>query len=141
MLHPTMPPSMVPSPFCRRVLLVDDDENVRRGLSRVLKRGGFDVDTAEDGGEALRILQTCAFDVVVSDVNMPVLDGEGLIELMQDLELDVPLILITGDPDSVDPLILALQMQVQLLAKPVAPDQLNNAVRAVLTPESTAELI
>lgn len=132
---------MVPVPFCPRVLLVDDDESVRRGLSRALKSGGFDVDTAQDGSEALSLLQTCAFDVVVSDVNMPVLDGEGLMELMQDLELDVPLILITGDPDGVDPLILALQMHVQLLAKPVAPDQLNNAVRAVLTPKSIAELI
>jgi CheY-like chemotaxis protein len=132
----SLPPSLSPPTFMRRVLLVDDDDAVRRGLSRALRNSGYHVDTAQDGGEALRLLQTHTFDVVVSDINMPVLDGEGLLELMRDMELDVPLILITGDPDGVH-----FETEVQLLPKPVAPEQLSSAVDAVLTPESIAELV
>ena len=125
----------------RSVLLVDDDDAVRKGLSRMLRKDGFEVSTAQDGGEAMTLLQTRTFDLVVSDVNMPVLGGEGLLDLMKELELDIPLILITGDPDSVDPLLLHLETDVQLLSKPRAADQLSTAVDALLAPQSVAELI
>jgi len=107
----------------------------------MLRNDGFDVSTAQDGGEALSLLQKRSFDLVVSDVNMPVLGGEGLLDLMKDLEMDVPLILITGDPDSVDPLLLHVETDVQLLSKPIAAEQLSTAVDALLAPHSVAELV
>ena len=54
-----------------RVLLVDDDDGLRRALASALGRSGFDVSTANDGGPALRLAEVATPDIVVVDYNMP----------------------------------------------------------------------
>ncbi len=62
----------------KRVLVVDDDSSIRVLCAEALSMAGYTVDKASDGGEALRNLSWIQYDLVISDVEMPVLDGIGL---------------------------------------------------------------
>ena len=65
------------------VLLVDDNQNVREGLARVLRRSGYAVATAENGLEALAALEGNRYRAIICDIMMPVMDGIRLYQLIE----------------------------------------------------------
>ena len=67
-----------------RILLVEDEANMVRTLSRILERAGYEVATAANGKEALGILDRDVIDVLITDLNMPVMDGMALLRAMQE---------------------------------------------------------
>src|SRR5258707_6696154 len=79
-----------------KVLLADDEEGLRVMMGRQLRRAGHEVSLAEDGLEAVELLKTQTFDVVVSDMKMPRLDGMGLLEQAKLLAPDTEFIILTG---------------------------------------------
>jgi DNA-binding response OmpR family regulator len=79
----------------RRVLVVDDDPDIRGLLRELLDRRGFDVTEARDGQEALRAFFAQRPDLVVLDVAMPVLDGWKTLERIRELS-DVPVVMLTA---------------------------------------------
>ncbi|MCW3061540.1 MAG: diguanylate cyclase domain/uncharacterized domain [Capsulimonas sp.] len=79
-----------------KVLLADDEEALRLMLGRQLRRGGHEVTLAEDGQMALEFLQQGSFDLVVSDMKMPRLDGMGLLEAAHLLTPETEFIILTG---------------------------------------------
>jgi DNA-binding response OmpR family regulator len=79
----------------RRVLVVDDDPDIRGLLRELLDRRGFDVTEARDGQEALRAFFADRPDLVVLDVAMPVLDGWKTLERIRELS-DVPVVMLTA---------------------------------------------
>ena len=80
-----------------RLLLVEDDAMVRRATLRVLEQAGFDVVAVSHGAEALGVLEGLSdFACVVSDIAMPVLDGEALAERLRALYPALPLVLMSG---------------------------------------------
>ncbi len=83
-----------------RVLVVDDDAAVRKVCERVLVAEGWKVSVAEDGRSAITQLGdgTLPFDCVLSDVNMPELDGFALVQAVRSRDDEVPVLLMTGDP-------------------------------------------
>ena len=83
----------------RRVLIADDDEALRKVLGRVLRKAELDCVLVESGTRAIAELQASAFDVVVSDVQMPDGGGLDLLRAVRRIDLDVPVILMTGQPD------------------------------------------
>ena len=80
------------------VLLVDDDPVLLRALARQLRTGGYEVETALDGQEAMRLVRSHGYDVIVSDIAMPNLDGMQLLREVRAHDLHVPVALITGAP-------------------------------------------
>ncbi len=82
-----------------RVLVADDDPTLRRMLVRFLRKVGYEVHDVDTGRAAIAALETGRFDVVLSDVHMP--DGSGLdiLRAARRVDLDVPVILISGMPD------------------------------------------
>jgi EAL domain-containing protein (putative c-di-GMP-specific phosphodiesterase class I) len=82
-----------------RVLLVDDDPEVRRAIARTLERAGFTVLTAEDGQRAAALLSEESFDVVLTDVAMPKMGGIELLRVARERDLEIPILLMTGAPD------------------------------------------
>lgn len=82
-----------------RVLLVDDDPELRRAIARTLERGGFAVVTAEDGERAAGLLAEESFDVVLTDVAMPRMGGIELLRVARERDLEIPVLLMTGAPD------------------------------------------
>jgi EAL domain-containing protein (putative c-di-GMP-specific phosphodiesterase class I)/ActR/RegA family two-component response regulator len=81
-----------------RVLLVDDDEAMRRVCARILEHEGWTVVLADNGRAAIDVMGTSELDCIVSDVNMPELDGFGLVAAIRLLDPDIPVLLMTGDP-------------------------------------------
>ncbi|MEH7827614.1 response regulator [Gemmobacter denitrificans] len=63
-----------------RILAIDDSPTMRGLIARALQAGGFEVHLAEDGADGLKRLVDVAPDLVITDINMPVLDGFGVIE-------------------------------------------------------------
>jgi CheY-like chemotaxis protein len=78
------------------VLVVDDDESVRRMLELALSRKGYEVETVADGETAIRRLRDRPFDIAVSDVHMPDVDGLALAEVARSIRPGMGLVLITG---------------------------------------------
>ena len=79
----------------RRILVVDDEEDIRSLLRTLLERAGYLVDLAADGKAALRQFYAATPDLVILDVTMPVLDGWGTLERIRDLS-DVPVLMLTA---------------------------------------------
>lgn len=79
-----------------RVLLVDDEPDIRRLLSRYLGRLGYTVQEAADGEEAVALVKAAIPDVVVTDMAMPRLDGLGLLEQLRSVDPGLPVIVLTG---------------------------------------------
>ena len=78
------------------VLVAEDDKAVREFVSRALAHGGHEVATAGDGLEALSVLDTTAFDLLVTDIVMPNLDGIALaLKVAKDYP-NMPVLLMTG---------------------------------------------
>jgi EAL domain-containing protein (putative c-di-GMP-specific phosphodiesterase class I) len=81
-----------------RVLLVDDEPEVRRAFGRLLVREGHAVTEAESGEDAQSELVASRFDVIVTDVNLPGVSGIEFLRTVRGHDLDVPVIVITGAP-------------------------------------------
>jgi CheY-like chemotaxis protein len=84
-----------------RVLIVDDEEDLRDLLEHILKSFGFDVKTASNGKMALDLFQEFQFDLVVSDIKMPHMDGLTFLEKLRKLEgiIQPKFFFITGGMD------------------------------------------
>ena len=120
-----------------RVLLVDDSPAMRSFIRRVMVLSGFDLEAcveAGDGAEALERLRREKVDVILTDINMPHMDGEELLRrLSEDAELcDIPAIVVSTD--STKPRILRMiGLGAQgYVAKPFSPESLREALEKVL---------
>lgn len=122
------------------VLLVEDDEGVRRVLRKALLGRGYRVETATNGREALGLLSEHVFDVVVSDINMPELNGIQLLRAVRAHDLELPVLLMTGAPD-VETASLAVELGAQqYLLKPIDLGRLERGVERALLLRRLARL-
>jgi CheY-like chemotaxis protein len=104
-----------------QVLVVDDDRVARSALVEVLRMEGHDVVGAENGQAALRALETFAADVIVSDLNMPEMDGVTFIELARKLGRPFRAIIISASDDADN---FARAVGAHFLPKPIAVAEL-----------------
>jgi EAL domain-containing protein (putative c-di-GMP-specific phosphodiesterase class I)/CheY-like chemotaxis protein len=113
--------------------VADDEEALRECYSQALLDAGLDVELASDTGSALRVLDRGSFDVVVSDIMMPGLDGLDFLRVVHDRDPDLPVILVTGQP-SLETAIRAMEHgALQYLVKPFRMETLVKAVERGLT--------
>jgi len=82
-----------------RILLVDDEEELRRSTAQALELSGFDVDTFASADQVLELIGYSFSGVVVSDIRMPGMDGMTLLEKIREIDAEVPVILVTGHGD------------------------------------------
>jgi EAL domain-containing protein (putative c-di-GMP-specific phosphodiesterase class I) len=114
------------------VLVVDDEPVTARSYARALAAGGFKVSVANDGHEAAALAKVRHFDVIVSDIAMPDMDGLALLRVIRETDLDVPMIFMTGSPALESALAAIEYGAFRYLVKPIAPDAMIDAVtRAV----------
>src|SRR5205809_8126465 len=81
-----------------RVLIVDDEPGLLEIYGDLLEKAGYQVETAGDGRAALKRLLSGQFNLVLSDISMPDMDGLHLLRAVREHDLDVPIVLMTGDP-------------------------------------------
>ncbi|MBL9204264.1 MAG: response regulator [Opitutaceae bacterium] len=82
-----------------RILLVDDDDALRRVLERMLRRHGFHVEYAANGGEGWNTLRQANFDLLITDYNMPEMNGIQLVRKLRSSGYSIPVILISAKLD------------------------------------------
>ena len=84
-----------------KILIAEDDENVRQFVARALAHAGHEITEAEDGGLAAEIMQeqNGAFDLLLSDIKMPVMDGIALALNVASAYPDITIVLMTGFAD------------------------------------------
>jgi EAL domain-containing protein (putative c-di-GMP-specific phosphodiesterase class I)/ActR/RegA family two-component response regulator len=102
-----------------RALVVDDDDALLRVHARALTNAGYRVVTAPDGLAAARALEGAPFDVILSDIDMPGMSGIQFLERVRARDLDVPVLLITGNP-SIETATQAIEQgALRYLVKPI----------------------
>jgi len=114
------------------VLFVDDEENILEIATEYFSEKGYDVITANNGRQAVKILNTEQIDCCFTDINMPEMDGLELAEEMRKIDNTIPIIVMTGYP-SLENTIKTLQNGVvDFLIKPVSLNQMEVCLRRVL---------
>lgn len=112
------------------ILVVDDEEAVRTVIQRVLTKAGLRVETASNAEAALAILrQGRRFDTIVSDLMMPGMDGMQLLHAVRQMDLDVPMVMLTGNPTLESAMLAMDQGGFRYLTKPIENGQLVEVVR------------
>jgi len=79
-----------------RVLVVDDDEAIRKLIAAILRRRSFSVDTVSNGEEALKKLAEHSYSIMLLDLMMPRLDGFSVIERVRDQKIAVEIVVVTA---------------------------------------------
>ncbi len=116
-----------------RILLADDDGSTRDLVKRALETDGHSVVVTQDGNEALeRLKQDAAFDVLVTDVEMPMLDGIALAERAFPLQPKVRVLLMSGFTEQLDRAKELKGAHVGVLSKPFTLEQVRERVRKLL---------
>jgi DNA-binding NtrC family response regulator len=130
------------APHTPRILIVDDELHVRESLSHWFSEDGYEVEAAASGKDALGLLGRHVFDVVVSDIKMPNMDGLELQRRIHEKDPNVAIILVTAYA-SVDTAVNALKEGAyDYLVKPFDPEELSRVVakaceKVALTRENT----
>lgn len=116
-----------------RILTVDDSASMRALLLHALSNNGFDVSQADDGVSALEWLATNDVDVVITDINMPRLDGFGLIEQVRagNRHRDRPILVLTTESSDEKKARARAAGATGWIVKPFDADKLVAAVRRV----------
>lgn len=129
------PPRELPARRCAsaspgtrpRLLLVEDDDALRSALVRSLNRS-FDVTAAADGSAAAELLLKETFDGVLSDIGLPGMSGVDLLRFVRSYDVDVPVVLMTGQP-SAETAVAALELgALTYVQKPFAHDEVQGTL-------------
>lgn len=116
------------------ILVVDDSPSVRSLETLILKTGGFQVDGAANGVEALEKIYQGKYTLVITDVNMPKMDGLTLTKTLREQEAykNLPIIMMTSEAEEKDRLMGVEAGANVYLVKPATPDKLLMNVRMLL---------
>jgi len=107
-----------------RILLIDDEENFRHMLSVILKKRGYDVETANNGSEGLKKIDTGSYDTVLCDIRMPEMDGLEFLKEAQQAGCESTIIMMSAY-GSLDTAIEAMKLGAyDYISKPFKPDEI-----------------
>ena len=115
-----------------RILIVEDDADLRALFAHVLEKQGYTVRQAGDGMQALDVLAQERFDLLISDVMMPLLDGNALVQRLRDAGNTMPILLITAKGDLDDMRLGFSSGADDYMVKPVNVGEMTLRVSALL---------
>jgi DNA-binding NtrC family response regulator len=122
-----------------RILVVDDEEGIRKSLKAVLEEEGYHVDTAENGQEAIAKSKTGSYNLALVDIRLPDMDGVELLTSMSGTAPKMVRIIVTGYP-SLDNAIQAVNRGVDgYIVKPFTMEQLLNKIKEHLQKQQETE--
>jgi CheY-like chemotaxis protein len=112
-----------------RILVVDDEPWSRQFIASFLRKEGYEVTEASDGAEAIELINSSRFDLVLSDVRMPRVDGVALAMHVCSKVPTIPIILMTGVPSELTPM---PDYNIPCLSKPLSLDELRSNILRLL---------
>jgi len=115
-----------------RILLADDDKGTRDVVRRALELDGHKVVTADDGSEAQALVQAGGFDLLVTDVQMPGLDGISLAKRLNVSRPGLRVLLMSGYPEHLERGITEIGGRIEVLTKPCSIDEIRRRLEALL---------
>lgn len=116
------------------ILIVDDESTIRLMLRTTLEADGYEVREATNGNQALDLLAQQPADLMVLDLNMPVLDGMGTLERLRTMPSPKPRVVVLTAYGSLPSAVKATRMgAVDFLEKPITPADLRQAIKSVLS--------
>jgi len=121
----------------KKILIVDDDQDICETLSDILDEEGYDVVTACDGQEALEKIRQGSFNLVITDIKMPIMDGMALLKEIEKSHTDIEVIVITSYGNEGQQVEAARLGAYEYLNKPLNLDQLKNIIVRALQLEET----
>ena len=121
-----------------RILVIDDEEDIRNLVVELLGRAGFDVQQAADGRAGLRALHAAPPDLVLLDVSMPELDGWQTLERIRDLS-DVPVLMVTARGEELERVRGLKAGADDYVTKPFGMDELLARIRAAIRRSSITD--
>lgn len=123
------------------ILVVDDESSLLEMVSDTLSIAGYQVHTAHDGLEALQLIRQFNFDLVITDINMPKLDGYQLVEKLRERSLETPVVFLTARNDKPD-VTQGLRLGADdYITKPFGLEELTLRISAILRRTKRTESI
>ncbi len=122
-----------------KILIVDDELNMRLVLAAMLKKEGYEVASAADGYEALQILQSGPVAAVVTDLKMPRIDGMGLLDRVSSEYPDIPVIMITAHGTVATAVEALKKGALDYITKPFELEELKNVVSKAIKTRNLKE--
>ncbi len=116
----------------RRILLVDDEANVRTVFSDILKKESYLVKEAKDGPEAIKAIDEETFDLALVDLRMPHMDGIEVLENIKKRKPEIPVIVYTGYGSITSAVEAMRKGAFDYLNKPFSPQQLKSNIKKAL---------
>jgi two-component system, NtrC family, response regulator AtoC len=123
----------------KKILIVDDELNMRLVLSAMLKKEGFEVSSASDGREALQILQSSGTAVVITDLKMPDIDGMELLSRISERYPEIPVIMITAHGTIATAVEALKKGAFDYITKPFELDDLKNIIAKAIKTNTLKE--
>ncbi|MDI6786338.1 MAG: response regulator [bacterium] len=118
-----------------RILYVDDEEDAREVFSDILKYKGYEVDTAKDGYEAIEKVKKKSYSVILTDIKMPGLSGIDMFKEIKKINLDLPILMITGYPRMETAVELMKLGAFAYISKPIELDKLYREIEVAIEKE------
>ena len=113
----------------KRILVIDDEENMRHMLALLLEKEGYQVDNAADGKQGLDLASESFYDLILCDLKMPVMDGMAFLENFQDMQLESTVIVMSAY-GTMDTAIEAMKRGAyDYVSKPFKPDEIMLTLR------------
>ncbi len=116
----------------RRILVVDDEANVRTVFSDILKKENYLVKQAKDGPEAIKAIDEETFDLALVDLRMPHMDGIEVLENIKKRKPEIPVIVYTGYGSITSAVEAMRKGAFDYLNKPFSPQQLKSNIKKAL---------
>ncbi|HQP25939.1 MAG TPA: sigma-54 dependent transcriptional regulator, partial [Smithellaceae bacterium] len=123
----------------KKILIVDDELNMRLVLSAMLKKEGFEVSSAANGREALQILQSTGIAVVITDLKMPDIDGMALLSRVSEQYPEIPVIMITAHGTIATAVEALKKGAFDYITKPFDLDDLKNIIAKAVKTQALKE--
>lgn len=115
-----------------RIILIDDDPGVTKIVKKFLDRSGHSVDTADSGEEGIRLIGNGDYDIVITDIYLPGMDGMAVLEKIKSINADVDIIVITGFGSIESAVSFMKAGAIDYISKPINFDHLDIIIQKTL---------